>query len=219
MSLKQLGLALALNLCISSNILATTEPVEGDQVDGDSLRPLFLTLFFHDQLSPQEIAGVGPDNLEWFLKELTEVTGRRVHVITKRNQPGVTDFGYRLGDGSVALERWRDQLEPYLEANNLPIDSRRHKYVLVTRHNLTHDVGGIARVHKSEAIASLNAYINIAHEVGHLFGAAHENAYFRLAALPPCQTLMYPSHTALVASCYQFSNENRQAIRHYLKSE
>ncbi|MCO8165645.1 hypothetical protein NJC38_26265 [Pseudomonas sp. 21LCFQ010] len=214
MSLKQLGLILALNLYLSSSALAAH-----DQVDSDRLLPIFLTLFFHDQLTDQEIAGVKSDNLDWFLKELTEVTGRRTHVITRRHQPGITDFGYRTGDSTQAIEQWRQRLSAYLHANNLPLDSRRHKYVLVTRHNLTHDVGGIARVQMNEAIASLRAYINIAHEVGHLFGATHDNAYFRLSALPPCRTLMYPNHTALVANCYEFSEPNREAIRHYLKDE
>lgn len=214
MRLKHLGLALAVELCLSNSLLAAP-----DQVDGQTLQPIFLTLFFHDQLTPQELVGVGPDHLQWLLKELSDVTGRRVHLITRRNQPGVTDFGYRLGDSTSAIEQWRNHLNAYLQASNLPVDSRRHKYVLVTRHNLTQDVGGIARVQMSEAIASLRAYINIAHEVGHLFGATHENAYFRLAALPPCRTLMYPSHTALIANCYEFSEQNREAIRHYLKDE
>lgn len=216
MKIKGLSLLLCLTLLVCSGIRAAPEEPGTDSVDAGSLPPIVLTLFIHDQLDPREVAGMGPDYMEWFIKEVTHITGRRVSVIRITRTPGMTDLGYRQEDGMHAMSEWHKRVLDYIETHNLPLSTKRHKYILVTRHNLAKDVLGMSFGSRGVAIASLKAYNTIGHEVGHLLGATHENAETSFAHGLPCRTLMYPEHTALIANCYVFSDKNRQAIVDYM---
>ncbi|GAB7530332.1 hypothetical protein PS3A_27430 [Pseudomonas sp. 3A(2025)] len=216
MNIKGLILLLCLALLLCATALAAPPEPDPDSVDAGAPAPIFLTLFIHDQLDPREVADLGPDYLEWFLKELTQVTGRRVNVIRVVNTPGMTDFGYRQGDDAQTMREWQNRVLDYIEARNLPLSTKYHKYLLITRHNVTPEVMGVAYSNRGIAIASIRAYNTIGHEIGHMLGATHENAETRLLSFPPCRTLMYPEHSALFANCFVFSDKNRQAIHEYL---
>lgn len=213
------GLTLLLCLLFATTVQAGPQKPGPDNVDSESGPPIVLTLFLHDQLDPMEIAGLGPDYLEWFIKELTQVTGRRVNVVSLRHIPGVTDFGYRQGDELKAMSDWRLQVVNYIEANNLPLSTQRHKYLLITRHNISAETLGIAYTNSGVAIASIKAYSTIGHEIGHMLGATHEKSETRFASGLPCRTLMYPEHTALFANCFVFSDANRQAVHEYVNGK
>lgn len=219
MKIKGLILLLCLTLLVCTAALATPQKPAPDSVDADALTPIFLTLFIHDQLDPKEVAGLGPDYLEWFLKEVTQITGRRVSVIRVTNTPGMTDFGYRQSDDMQAMREWHKRVVHYIETRNLPLSTKNHKYILITRHNLASDILGVAFSNRGVAIASLKAYNTIGHEIGHLLGATHDNAETSFARGLPCRTLMYPEHTALIANCYVFSEKNRQAIHEYVNDK
>ncbi|WNW12532.1 hypothetical protein RRX38_15745 [Pseudomonas sp. DTU_2021_1001937_2_SI_NGA_ILE_001] len=202
---------LALTLGLTFNLY----PAAPASADADrALQPIVLTLFLHDQLSPQEKASIGPDHLAWLIQELTLVTGRRVQIISVTDKPGYTDFGYRVGDPIKSLAQWHERVGHYIDENNLPVASRRHRYVLVTRHRLDSITLGIAYIRSDSAIASIRSYNTIGHEVGHLLGASHEAAHLSFAHGLPCGTVM---SEAPLPSCYVFSDNNRQAIRDYLK--
>ncbi len=211
--MKTKGLTLlCLMLLLCRLVQAAPETPDADTTDHAPSPPLVLNLFYHDQLEPREIASLGPDYLAWFIKELTQVTGRRIEVISLSRIPDLTDLGYRQDDALASLSAWDDRVRGYIEKMNLPKSTRRHKYVLITRHNINAEVLGIAFPTKGVAIASIKAYNTLGHEIGHLFGAVHEHAETRLAAFPPCRTLMYPEHTLLIANCFVFSEKNRQTI-------
>lgn len=207
--------ALYLPFVAAASIEPLTEPGV-DVTDAGQKQPLFLTLFIHDQISPADRAGLGPDYLEWFSKELSHITGRRVSFKIITDKPGYTDFGYRLGNHGKAIDEWRERTIDYITDNNLPLRSKRHKYILVTKNNITSDVLGVAAVNAGAAIASLKSYSTIGHEIGHLFAASHENSETNFPSGIPCRTLMYPSQTEFFPSCYAFSEKNRNAIRQYL---
>lgn len=219
MKIKGLTLLLYLSLLFSTTTLAIPYKPDLDSVDAGETPNIVLTLFIHDQLDPGEIITLGPDYLEWFIKELSHVTGRRIQIITVAHTPGMTDFGYRQGDSLQALSDWRSRVMDYIEAKNLPRSTKRHKYILITRYKLTSEVLGIAFSTSGVAIASIRSYNTLGHEVGHLLGATHENAETRLLSLPPCRTLMYPEHNEFIANCFEFSAKNRQAIHEYVNGD
>ncbi|WP_109514424.1 reprolysin-like metallopeptidase [Pseudomonas ovata] len=211
------ALLLCLALCLDAAAQAVPRPTSLDQVDGPApLRPIVLTLFLHDQLTRQEVSDLNDGYLGWFIKEVTDITGRRVNVLSITGQPGYTDFGYRLGDGIQTLQAWKEHVLDYVDRHNLPRPGRYHKYVLVTRHRLTSDILGISFSTQGVAIASLRSWSTIAHEVGHTLGALHENAQTRYTPGLPCQTLMAPTESLILPSCYVFSDSNREAIKAYL---
>lgn len=216
MKIKGLTLLLYLSLLFSTTALAIPYKPEFDSVDAAEAPNIVLTLFIHDQLDPRDVAGLGPDYLEWFIKELSHVTGRRIQIITVTNTPGMTDFGYRQGDDMKIMIEWRSRVMDYIEAQNLPRSTKRHKYILITRHKPTSDILGVAFSTSGVAIASIKSYSTLGHEIGHLLGATHENAETRLLSLPPCRTLMYPEHSEFIANCFAFSDKNRQAIHEYV---
>jgi hypothetical protein len=219
---KQLtALLLACAFCLP--FLATASPQDEKpvketgmtEVDSGPL-PLVLTLFIHDQLTPREIAGLSKDYLEWFIKELGQISDRRIQVISVTHKPGYTDFPYRQDSPAESLQQWRDRIVDYMEDNNLPMKTQRHKYVLLTGNKVSVDIKGIAYASNGVAIASVKNFTTLAHEIGHLLGATHENAEVLYSSVVPCRTLMYPTQTEFFASCYRFSDKNREAIAHYL---
>lgn len=192
---------------------ATSQAMAEDFTDGAT--NLYITLFLHDQLSEQEIRDLNEDYLPWFVNELEEVTGRRVSIQPVRHAPGYTDFPYRNDDIGAAIETWSQRVAEYIDSNNLP-SSHRHKYVLLTHHKINASTHGVAYETQNGAIASLRSTVTLAHEVGHLFGATHENAESRFEAPWFCNTIMYPTDEVLKGHCRAYSERNRQAIRDYL---
>ncbi len=217
--MNRLATALALTLfsCIlPASALAQAGPDTVARAEQPRL-PIVLTLFLHDQLTEEEVANLGPDYLSWFIKDLVTITGRQVEVVLVRNKAGYTDFDYRLGDADKSLYEWDQRIIDYVINNRLP-RGKRHKYLLITRNNLTLLTEGIAGLGKRSAIASLTAYRTIAHEVGHLLGATHADGEFHATAAPlPCNTNMVAGEIFLIKNCYLYSEQSAQVIRNYLK--
>ena len=184
---------------------------------GEAKLPIVLTLFLHDELDSQDIKNLDAGYITWFTDDLEYITGRTVEVIQVRQKPGFTDFDYRLGDADKALNAWDQRVIDYVIHESKPRD-KRHKYLLVTRDNLTFFVQGISNFGKRSAIASMTAYRTIAHEVGHTLGATHTDGQFRATAAPaPCITNMFIEDFFFVKNCYLYSDQSARAIRKYLQ--
>jgi hypothetical protein len=210
-----LGIAL-LASALSGPISARIQPERAASTE-QRLLPIVLTLFLHDQLTAAQIAELDSGYITWFANDLELITGRKVEVVKTRNAPGYTDFDYRLGDADKSLYEWDQRVIDFTVHNALP-RSKRHKYVLVTPDDLTLLVQGIAGLGKRSAIASLTAYRNIAHEVGHTLGASHTDGQFHATAAPaPCITNMFVEDFFFLKNCWRYSEEAAQVIRDYLK--
>jgi len=181
--------------------------------------PLVLTLFIHDQLSTQEKAGLSSDYLEWFIKALNGLIDRPIQVVAITHKPGYTDFKYRLNNPEKSLSQWSARVSDYIAENNLPLSTKRHKYILLTKNDLSYEVKGRSYPHAGIAIASLKSYTTPAHEISHLLGATHDNAETSHAAGIPCRTIMYPTQSEFIASCYRFSDRNQRAIVDYMSHQ
>ncbi|KPC31447.1 Uncharacterized protein ABJ99_2817 [Pseudomonas syringae pv. cilantro] len=172
---------------------------------------LVLFLFMHDQLTQQERADLGESYLSPLIDQLDEITGRRVTVISVSNEPGITDFNYRGLEKAELLTNLSSISENYADAKNLPLPSRRHKYVFLTSNKISTWTHGVSAANYNVAIASLKNYNTLAHEIGHLFGATHE-----AATGFPCQTTMWGDFSTSIIPCYYFSEANRDLIRNYV---
>ncbi|TDV64359.1 hypothetical protein [Pseudomonas sp. LP_7_YM] len=179
--------------------------------------PIVLTLFLHDELSDTDIRNLDTNYFSWFTEDLESITDRKVEIVPILRTPGYTDFDYRLGDAGKSLYEWDQRVIDYVIGENKP-RSKRHKYLLITRDNLTLLTEGIAGSGKRSAIASLSAYRTIAHEVGHLLGATHSDG--QLIGFPfalTCNTNMVASEVFFIKNCYRYSDRAKQSIRNYLK--
>jgi hypothetical protein len=175
--------------------------------------PIEITLFLHDQLTEAEIARLGSDYISWFTRDLARITRRQINIVEVRNKPGYTDFNYRLGDSKKSLYEWDQRIIDYVIHENMP-HGKRHKYLLITRDDLTPSDSGIAYKGQRSAIASLTSYRTIAHEVGHLMSAEHSDGEFIFSNL--CFTNMTLFSSLLTKDCYRYSDQTADVIRGYL---
>lgn len=63
---------------------------------------------------------------------------------------------------------------------------------------------------------SLDRYRIVAHELGHLSGALHEDAAIQYKRGWWCESNMYPNPSALRSNCYTYSDDNQRRMRAYI---
>lgn len=179
--------------------------------------PLFLNVFIHDDIPHAARANLRRDYFAWLLKDLESITGRRIYLELIENYPPLTNFKYKGDNHDASVKAWAEHATGYANSKNLPW-SPRTKYLLLTNSKLNSATVGAALPRQHAGIASLETYIAPAHELGHMFGATHENAETLLTKGWPCGTNMSAKSnpSRLKANCYLFSDANREAIRAYL---
>jgi len=201
--------------------------------------PLRLFIFLHDDVVNPPVSpaddpfmfhaalgddGRPPDTLiktihdgyiGWWLDELQQMLpGQPIRVTYLTDMPGLTDIRHghdeTLADWSFALRR-------FAEVYGLPwMASYRNKFILLVPENVGFLSAGKAYREGAEAVASLTGPWNIvAHEVGHLLGATHEDAETRATDWWWCQTTMTAIPVPFLNSCYAYSAANRRRIQDY----
>lgn len=206
----------ALTIAFLGGAITTSTLAAGNDATEAKL-PIVLTLFLHDELSDQDIRNIDTKYLGWFTQDLGAITERNVQIVPVLRKPGYTDFDYRLDDHIESLSGWDQRVTDYVLGEDKPRD-KRHKYLLITKDNLTSSVRGTALLGQRSAIASIVGYRTIAHETGHLFGATHSDGEFHATAAPvPCITNMFVEDIFFLKNCYRYSEKSAQVIRDYLK--
>jgi hypothetical protein len=180
-----------------------------------SKQPVRLYVFYHDDV-PQATERIVPRTyLMDCINELQKITGREFLIDYKSKVPGLTDIDYKAL-GQASLDEWIKRIRDYTQTHQLP-RSKTERYLLVTQDNLDKRTMGITYSGHYALIASVFAYQTIAHELGHSFGATHEDAELQHNAFGGvCETYTYPERNPGRGNCYSYSLKNRERIRAFL---
>lgn len=180
-----------------------------------SRQPVRLYFFYHDDVDASTRRIVPRNYLKDCIDELKKISGREFIIEYKASIAGLTDIPYR-GTPTYVLAEWNRRVNDYAGKHNLPW-SKTTRYVLITREQLDAVTLGIAYFQGGVAVASLVTYRTLAHELGHTFGATHEDAELSYNAFGvPCETYLYPARDGSRANCYHYSLKNRSNIADFL---
>lgn len=180
--------------------------------------PIYLNVFYHDDVDEDTRRSVPRNYLKDCITELEKVLGRQFIIEYRHSIPGVTNVEYK-GDVSAAVESWEGRITEYVKRNNLP-QGKRYRYLLVMNDKINDQILGAVRAYSGNPLASLQAYQNIAHELGHSFGATHEDAELQYNAFGiSCETYVYPFRDGARANCYRYSVKNRENMQRFFADE
>ncbi|MBA1232357.1 hypothetical protein G7013_22165 [Pseudomonas viridiflava] len=179
--------------------------------DSTSRRPLFFFLFLHDDVKETDTERLVTHYFAWLVKDLESFTGRRVHMQFLRGIPTLTDFAYKGGDSDAIYGAWKQRVDQYLNAQNLPRNGTT-KYLLVTQDKIDSSTLGFTVDKGYTGIASLDTYTAAAHELGHMLGGTHELAKVLYRDGWWCETNLVAVRQVVRANCYVYSDKNKQRI-------
>jgi hypothetical protein len=183
--------------------------------------PLLLVVFIHKDLADHDADDIYDKQFRWLTKEFEIISGRPLAIIFKSpsDAPALTHLSYKIDSPDQTLYSWYQKIDQYKD--DYTIDSyndHTRKFLLLTRDNLSSTVAGIASQKGYCAISSINGDQTPAHEVGHMFGARHEDFEVYYNGWWD-ETIMTPSTIAstLRGNAKRFSDKNRENIRNYLE--
>jgi hypothetical protein len=184
--------------------------------------PIRLNVVVHNDIPAPLRARLEADYLQPWVKEMESLSGRRVELRFSEAVPELSDLDYRtpfrhdanrvITQGNVTFwskqrdGNWNHRLDKTLVLVNgtyVPQDPSLPELV------------GEATFQGMAGWASLRTYSAAGHELGHMFGATHENAKLLFNGWF-CETYTYPARANVRSNCYRYSDKNREAIRAYL---
>lgn len=177
-------------------------------------------VFVHDDLADYNRNTLYDNHLAWLIPELEEISGRDVAIIMleKNRAPELTSFDYRNENEVAALRTWTDQISGLLYEASLtkPYDLNINKFLLLTRYNINNSVRGIATMTGHCGIAAITSYRNAAHEIGHMFGATHEDSEVAYDGWWNDTIMSTDNFSPFRGNVYRFSDKNKDNIRNHL---
>lgn len=184
-------------------------------------RPLMLLVFIHEDLSDHDFDDIHESQFSWLSEEFETLSGRpfAISYIEPSNAPGLSDHAYKAGTPNQALFDWYKKVEAHKDAYTIgSYGDGNRTFVLLTRDRLNSTVAGIAMQMGHCAIASIRGNQTPAHEVGHMYGARHEDYEVNYNGWWD-ETIMEPGTGAspLRGDAKRFSDKNRENIRNYLE--
>lgn len=195
------------------------------------MQPINFYTFVHDTVAEKNDAQLEYLFFNIFTPEIASLTGRRVNVIFTRDTPGITDFNYR------SYEKNYRTIDSFAEAITADIKTAVTAYM--TEHQRTAKkndvyiflidghlmpsmlVEGLAIPEANIAFATTFGRTVVAHEVGHLFGATHDDValYRDTEHNNPyhCATFMATDRPDGVCAIFGYSGETRAIITQHFK--
>jgi hypothetical protein len=184
--------------------------------------PIRINVIVHNDVPATVRPRLEADYLQPWVKEMETQFGRRVEVTLRENVPGVSDLDYRTLSGNETVRAVRNHdLTYWPSLNSTHWNYRLDKsLLLINGTRINHEDDGAEQLGEAEikgtaGWASLTSFNAVGHELGHMFGASHEDAEVLFNGWF-CQTFTYPYRSAVRSNCYRYSDANRQAIQAYL---
>ncbi|WP_223443737.1 hypothetical protein [Pseudomonas sp. BF-R-19] len=153
-------------------------------------RPLMLLVFIHKDLSDYKTGELFENHFNWLSDEFEALSGRPFAIIfiPPSDAPTLSDHSYKIGIPEQALYDWYLKVEEQkMTYTSGSYDDHTRKFLLLTRDNLNSSTTGIASPKGYCAISSIRSNQSPAHEVGHMFGATHEDyeVYYNAGGTKP----------------------------------
>lgn len=201
-----------------------------DEAPAEGVRTLDVHFFLHDNLRGVHTADdIHADYVAWWLKDMAETVLPSVHIVVHYHQSEVdkaitshyyaapydiTNLDMRNTNALDLISRLGPAWARLLE--DVP-DTHMEKFVLLIGPALPSGAYGLAHQGGVAAIASLDgSYRVVAHEVGHLLGAEHDDSAVLYRGGWWCESNMYPHSFGLRSKCYAYTKENQRRIRNYV---
>lgn len=183
-------------------------------------KPILLMVFIHDDLENYDKKTLYNDYFSWLETELEDLSGRTVTILfnSKLTTPEMTNYNYKNESASDAGRGWQAKVKKFTSKveETWPYDPDLNKFLLLTRSPINSKVAGVASAIGQDAIASIHYYMAPAHEVGHMFGATHEDSDVVYDGWWHDTIMKADLGSAFRGNYYRFSEKNRENIRRYL---
>jgi hypothetical protein len=171
----------------------------------------------HDDVVDRTAQDLHASYVAWWLADLSRrvLPVEPVRVSYVERMSGLTSVAY--GDAS-SLDTFERALRLLDRRYDFGMDrSYKKKFVLLTAGLPMPGTTGVAYEGGNEAIASIAGRKRIvAHEIGHLLGATHEQAETS-GWWWGCETNMFPTTSSTRSDCMEYSAANRRAMRSYMR--
>jgi Metallo-peptidase family M12B Reprolysin-like len=184
--------------------------------------PIRLNVVIHDDVPEAMRERLESDYFAPWVKEMQQITDRRIDIRFNRDIPGISDLDYRIDDRMQLAYTLGGYNEDYWANRGSALVNRRidKTLLVVTDSYLPEDPtqperAGEAELRGPAGWASLKTYSAVGHELGHMFGATHENAQVMFNGWF-CESYTYPERNSVRSNCYRYSDKNREAIAAYL---
>ncbi|MFL1523605.1 hypothetical protein [Pseudomonas sp. O230] len=182
--------------------------------------PILLMVYIHDDLDGYDEGKLYDDHFAWLKTELEYISGRDVTIIfnSKSTSPGMTHYHYKNESIYDSGQGWKAMVKAFTSKveETRPYDPDLNKFLLLTRNPINSRVAGAAIEKGQSGIASIFYYMAPAHEVGHMFGATHDDADVIYDGWWHDTIMKADWATTFRGNAYRFSDKNRENIRHYL---
>lgn len=187
--------------------------------EADPAEGITVWLFLHKDAHEYDRAKVLSWYANWWLDDMeTTVTPDvPVRIWVVENVPGLTDMDYHAGTVHQRLGKVRSRGQEFATSSGEVVTSL-HKFVLLVGKpaaNWGANAAGIAiQDFRAAMISNEGPRLVLAHELGHLLGARHEDAESRFF----CETNMVEHAAYLKPPCKVYTKANDENIRRHVRA-